>query len=144
MYAKTMAVLLLAGGMMSTALADRRGADFDYPGSWAIADGNGKVEVKVQYLPQAACWRIASAREGVPSPELDQPTGRMLYVTVQLEKTDTPCVPVNNPLETRLSVPDKPGRISLDVFIVDERGVLQRSQRHRIDRDCGAATTATC
>ena len=39
---------------------------------------------------------------------------------------------------TRLKIDDKPGAISLDVMFVDGRGVYQRSQRHRIQRDCVA------
>ena len=116
----------------------------DYPGSWAIADGHGAVVVKVQYLPQATCWRIRDARAGVPDAKADEPTGRNLYVTVAVERTDTPCLPINTPLETRLTIPDAPAAISLDVFFVDERGVLQRSQRHRIERTCGASTTTAC
>ena len=126
------------------AAASHGAVESDYPGSWAIADGHGSVVVKVQYLPQATCWRIARARPGVPDVTTDQPTGRHLYVTVAIERTDTPCLPINNPLETRLTIPDVAGSISLDVFFVDERGVLQRSQRHRIERTCGASTTTAC
>lgn len=142
---KMLLTAALAAAISTPAVrAEHAPIDSDYPGSWAIADGHGAVAVKVQYLPQTACWRIRTAREGVPDATVDEPTGRMLYVTVFLEKTDLPCVAVNHPLETRLTIPDKPGRISLDVFVVDERGVLQRSQRHRIERQCGASSSTAC
>lgn len=140
LFATWVGALLLAGA----AEAAHQTIDSDYPGSWAIADGHGGVAVKVQYLPQASCWRLVGAREGVPDAGVDEPTGRHLYVTVSIAKTAEACLPVNRPLETRITIPDAPGRISLDVFIVDERGVLQRSQRHRIERECGASTTHTC
>ena len=44
------------------------------------------------------------------------------------------CQPTSTPIETRIDIPDQKGRISLDVFFVDERGVLIRSQRDRIQR----------
>ncbi|MER2605851.1 MAG: hypothetical protein ABTQ29_08485 [Siculibacillus sp.] len=141
---------ILIAAALSTAVAasavraDHGPIESDYPGSWAIADGHGGVAVKVQYLPQSSCWRIRSAREGVPDAATAEPTGRMLYVTVAVEKTADACAVTNTPLETRLTVPDKPGRISLDVYFVDERGVLQRSQRHRIERECGASSSDAC
>ena len=126
------------------AAAGHREPESDYPGSWAIPDHHGGVTVKVQYLAMGACWRIAGAREGVPDRATADPGERHLYVTVAIRKTGDDCPPTNAPLETKLTIPDKPGRISVDVFFVDERGVLQRSQRHRIERDCGASTTIAC
>lgn len=120
------------------------GTDSDYPGSWAIADGHGQVAVQVQYLAPSACWRINQARQGVPDASADQPTDRHLYVTVDIEKTGDDCPLANTTIETRLTIPDKAGKISLDVFFVDERGVLQRTQRHRIERECGASTSTEC
>ena len=38
---------------------------------------------------------------------------------------------------------DVPLSFQLGVF-VDERGVLQRTQRHRIERECGASTSTEC
>jgi len=135
-----LAVCLISGA----ADAAHQVVESDYPGSWAIADGHGGVVIKVQYLPQTSCWRLVGAREGVPDTVTDMPTGRHLYVTVDIAKTAGECLPINSPLETRLTIPDQPGRISVDVFIVDERGVLQRSQRHRIERECGASTSVSC
>jgi hypothetical protein len=112
--------------------------DLDYPGTIVIPDGHGKVDVRVVYQAQEDCWRIISARQGMPNPETDRPTDRHLYVTVAIEKTAQTCVPKHNELQTRLTIDDKPGAISLDVMFVDERGVYQRSQRHRIQRDCAA------
>ena len=109
--------------------------DLDYPGTIAIADGHGKVDVRVIYQAQEDCWRITSAREGLPNKATDMPTDRHLYVTVGIEKTTQSCARKHTELATRLSIPDKPGVISLDVLFVDERGVYQRSQRHRIQRD---------
>lgn len=109
--------------------------DLDYPGTIAIADGHGKVDVRVIYQAQEDCWRIASAREGLPNKSTDMPTDRHLYVTVGIEKTAQDCARKHTELATRLTIPDKPGVISLDVLFVDERGVYQRSQRHRIQRD---------
>lgn len=116
----------------------------DYPGSWAIADGHGHVSVHIVHLAAETCWRIRNAREGVPDRRADQPTDRYLYVTLELERTALPCVPVNTPLQTHLTLADKPGKISIDIFVLDDRGVLQRSQRHRIDRNCGASTSGEC
>ena len=109
--------------------------DLDYPGTIAIADGHGKVDVRVIYQAQEDCWRITSAREGLPNKTTDMPTDRHLYVTVGIEKTAQSCARKHTELATRLNIPDKPGVISLDVLFVDERGVYQRSQRHRIQRD---------
>ena len=109
--------------------------DLSYPGSIVVADGHGKVNVRVLYLAQENCWSILSARPGLPDAKKDLPTDRHLYVTVALARTQQSCAAVNAPLETRLSIPDKPGTISLDILFVDERGVYQRSQRHRIHRD---------
>ncbi|MFZ1680390.1 MAG: hypothetical protein WAT70_05165 [Rhizobiaceae bacterium] len=128
----------------AAALAGHSPTTSDYPGSWAIADGHGHVSVKVQHLSAETCWRIREAREGVPDEKADQPTNRHLYVTLTLEKTGVPCLQINTPLETRMAIPDEPGNLSLDIFILDDRGVLQRSQRHRIDRACGAATSSEC
>ncbi len=44
------------------------------------------------------------------------------------------CVQKLTELQTRLMIDDRPGALSLDIFFVDERGVYQRSQRHRIQR----------
>lgn len=107
----------------------------DYLGSEAVADGKGAVNVKVVYFANEKCWQIKSAREGVPDVEADQPTGRNLYVTVNIEKKGGDCSLTNIPLKTAISIPDKEGKISLDIFFVDERGVVTRSQRHRIQRD---------
>ncbi|MBL8587576.1 MAG: hypothetical protein JNK46_03520 [Methylobacteriaceae bacterium] len=144
MIARALAGLFALGLTAAAAAAGHRHVDSDYPGSWAIADGHGEVAVKVQYLAMGACWRIENAREGVPDRATAEPNERHLYVTVAIRKTGDDCPPTNAPLETKLNIPDKPGRISLDVFFVDERGVLQRSQRHRIERDCGASTTTAC
>lgn len=108
--------------------------DLDYPGTVIIADGHGKVDARIIYQAQEDCWRIKSARAGMPNPEIDRPTDRHLYVTVAIEKAAEACRPKLTELETRLVIDDKPGTISLDVMFVDERGVYQRSQRHRIQR----------
>lgn len=109
--------------------------DPDYPGSEVVATADGQVHVKAVLFANDTCWHILRAREGVPDRTADEPTDRHLYVTVSLEHRGSDCALTNRPLETRLAVPDKPGRISLDIFFVDERGVLFRSQRHRIQRD---------
>ncbi len=129
---------------IAAAAAGHREPESDYPGSWAIPDHHGGVTVKVQYLAMGACWRIEGAREGVPDRSTAAPSERHLYVTVAIRKADGECPPTHAPLETKLTIPDKPGRISVDVFFVDERGVLQRSQRHRIERECGASTEVAC
>ena len=128
------AAALAAGG---AAQADHRPLnqdDLDYPGTIAVADGHGGVDVRILYHAQDDCWRIASAREGVPNAAADKPGDRHLYITVAIEKTGEVCAQKLNELTTRLRISDKPGRISLDVFFVDQRGVYQRSQRHRIVR----------
>lgn len=108
--------------------------DLDYPGTVVIADGHGQVDVRVVYQAQEDCWRIRSAREGMPNKAADQPTDRHLYVTVAIEKTAETCDRRLTELQTRLTIADKPGRLSLDILFVDQRGVYQRSQRHRIQR----------
>lgn len=108
--------------------------DLDYPGTIAIADGHGQVDVRIVYQAQEDCWRINSAREGAPNVATDEPTNRHLYITVAIEKTAETCRQKLNELSTRLKIADREGRISLDVFFVDQRGVYQRSQRHRIQR----------
>ncbi len=108
--------------------------DLDYPGTIVIADGHGKVHSRIVYQAQEDCWRIVSARPGMPNPEVDRPTDRHLYITVAIEKTAGACRPTLTPLETKLTIDDRPGAISLDVMFVDGRGVYQRSQRHRIQR----------
>lgn len=109
--------------------------DLAYPGTIAIADGHGKVDVRIIYQAQEGCWRINGAREGVPNPALDQPTDRHLYITVAVERLAGACTQALTQLDTRIAIADKPGKITLDIFFVDERGVYQRSQRHRIQRD---------
>ncbi len=109
--------------------------DLAYPGTIAIADGHGKVDVRIIHQAQEGCWKINGAREGVPNPALDLPTDRHLYITVAIERRAEACAQSLTPLETRLMIADKPDRITLDIFFVDERGVYQRSQRHRIQRD---------
>lgn len=108
--------------------------DLDYPGTVVVADGHGRVDVRVIYQAQEDCWRIGSAREGMPDATADQPTDRHLYVTVAIERTEGACSQRLTELQTRLTIADKPGRISLDILFVDQRGVYQRSQRHRIQR----------
>lgn len=129
------AMAMLAAGM--PAQADHHKItddDLDYPGTIAIATGHGEVDVRIIYQAQEDCWRINGAREGVPNRSTDLPSDRHLYITVAIEKTAETCQHKHNELTTRLQIPDKPGRISLDVFFVDQRGVYQRSQRHRIQR----------
>lgn len=109
--------------------------DLAYPGTVVIADGHGKVDVRIVYQAQEGCWRINGAREGVPNPALDMPTDRHLYITVAIERLGGACAQALTPIETRVAIADKPGRITLDIFFVDERGVYQRSQRHRIQRN---------
>ena len=139
-------VLAAAAAAMSASLAaaNHHPAESDYPGSWAIADGHGNVAVKVQHIAAESCWRIKNVREGVPDIDADQPTDRYLYVTLNIEKSGEPCRVASTPLEAKITIADKQGKISLDIFIVDERGVLRRSQRHRIERDCGASTSSEC
>lgn len=144
MVKASLVAALLLSSIAAPAGAVHGTVESDYPGSWAIADGHGAVVVKVQYLPQSTCWRIRDVRQGVPDAAAMQPTGRHLYVTVALEHTDLPCLAINNPLETRLTIPDRPETIDVDLFFVDDRGVLQGSQRHRIERTCGASTTTAC
>lgn len=109
--------------------------DPDYPGSEVVATADGLVHVKAVLFANDTCWTITGAREGVPDRNADQPTERHLYVTVNVEHAGEACALTSQPLETRLTIPDKKGRISLDIFFVDQRGVLFRSQRHRIQRD---------
>lgn len=133
----TLAAALLWAALAPPALADHRRVtqeDLDYPGTIVIADGHGKVHVRVIYQAQEDCWRILSARQGMPDPKLDLPTDRHLYVTVAIEKTPGACRAKLTELTTRVTIDDKPGTISLDVMFVDARGVYQRSQRHRIQR----------
>lgn len=127
---------LMLASLLATgpALAQENNLD-DYAGSEAIADGKGSVNVKVVYYANEKCWQIKDAREGVPDAEADQPTGRNLYVTVDIEKKGNDCALTGEPIRTAVTIPDKPGKISLDIFFVDERGVVTRSQRHRIQRD---------
>lgn len=108
--------------------------DLDYPGTIAIADGHGKVDVRIIFEAAEDCWRIVAARPGTPKPEEDLPSGRHLYITVTIEHTTKACVQKLTELQTRLMIDDRPGTLSLDIFFVDERGVYQRSQRHRIQR----------
>lgn len=108
--------------------------DLDYPGTIAIASGHGEVDVRIIYQAQEDCWKINGAREGVPNKSTDLPTDRHLYITVAIEKTAESCQQKLTELNTRLKIADKTGTISLDIFFVDQRGVYQRSQRHRIQR----------
>ena len=108
--------------------------DLSYPGTVAMDIGHDTVDLRIVYEAQEDCWRIVSAREGVPAVARDLPGDRHLYVTVAIEKTAESCRQAHTPLTTRLKIADKPGRISVDVFFVDQRGVYQRSQRHRIQR----------
>lgn len=130
----TLALLASAGSTLAMHRVVTQ-EDLDYPGTIAIADGHGKVDVRVIYQAQEDCWRIVSAREGLPNKATDMPTDRHLYVTVAIEKTTQSCAQKHTELTTRLSIADRPGVISLDVLFVDERGVYQRSQRHRVQRD---------
>jgi hypothetical protein len=119
--------------------------DLDYPGTIVIADGHGKVDVRVFYQAQEDCWKIKLARQGLPNPETDRPTDRHLYITVMIEKTVETCASKLTELQTRIMIDDKPGTISLDVMFVDARGVYQRSQRHRIQRECtGEGAKSAC
>lgn len=148
MHRSIIACLTVVAFAATGALAEHRAVtdeDLAYPGTIVIADGHGMVDVRVIYQAQEDCWRITSARQGMPNPAVDQPTDRHLYVTVAIEKTGESCAPKRNELQTRLKIDDKPGAISLDVMFVDGRGVYQRSQRHRIQRDCVAGgPTAAC
>jgi hypothetical protein len=133
---RPLSAMIVVQGLLvaaSPALADDW-FDPNYPGSQVVADANGAVHVKVVYFANQACWSIAGAREGVPDRAADQPTGRDLYVNVNLTKTNTSCALTGTPLQTTLTIPDKPGKLSLDIFFVDDRGILVRSQRHRIMR----------
>mgnify|MGYP003382537637 CR=1 FL=1 len=130
LFSSLLACLIAGGAMAQTAPEEE-----EYFGSEAVADGKGSVAVKVVYFANEKCWQIKDAREGVPDVEADQPTGRNLYVTVNIEKKGSDCSLTSVPIKTALSVPDKKGKISLDIFFVDERGVVTRSQRHRIQRD---------
>lgn len=116
--------------------------EFDpyYQGSEVIADGEGQVHVKVVFFPNEDCWNISGIREGVPDKLADQPTERHLYVTVNIAKTKSSCALTSAALQAKIVIPDKKGKISTDIFFVDERGVLTRSQRHRIQRDAGSGT----
>lgn len=118
-----------------TARAEEEFFDPDYLGSEVVADGKGQVHIKIVYFPNEDCWSIASLREGVPDKIADQPTERHLYVTVNVAKTKPECHLSNTTLQGQIVIPDKKGKISCDIFFVDERGVLVRSQRHRIQRD---------
>jgi hypothetical protein len=123
---------MLATGFAFAAAID----DDDYPGSEVIADGKGQVAVKVVHYANETCWKIAGIREGVPHDRaVDLSTERHLYVTMTLARTGEPCQVTAEPLQARLTIPDKPGRISLDIFVLDDKGFLTRSQRHRIQRN---------
>lgn len=108
--------------------------DLDYPGTIVIANGHGKVDVRIIYQAQENCWALKSTRQGLPNPAVDKPTERHLYITAFIEKTGSACEQKHTELQARLMIDDKPGTISLDILFVDERGVYQRSQRHRIQR----------
>lgn len=127
--------LLVAVFLLQPAFAQGAEEEEEYFGSEAIADGKGSVDVKVVYFANEKCWQIKNVREGVPDKAADQPTERHLYVTVNLAKVGDDCSLTNEPLKTRLTIQDKKGKISLDIFFVDERGFLTRSQRHRIQRE---------
>ena len=94
-------VLLFSGASRAEhrALTDD---DLAYPGTIAVADGHGKVDVRVIYLAQDACWKIVSARPGLPDARIDQPTDRHLYITVSIQKTGEACAAKHTPLDTRL------------------------------------------
>lgn len=132
------ALSILLSGLLSIspALAAEDGFfDPDYQGSEVVADGKGQVHVKVIFFPNEDCWVIAGLREGVPDKVTDQPTERHLYVTVNVSKKSEVCHLTSAALSGHIIIPDKKNKISLDIFFVDERGVLVRSQRHRIQRD---------
>jgi hypothetical protein len=133
----TSKALVFAAGLLlaPVAAAAEELFDPDYPGSEVVATADGQVHVKAVLFATDSCWHITGAREGVPDATADQPTERHLYVTVNVAHSSDGCAPTSKPLETQLVIPDKKGRISLDIFFVDERGVLFRSQRHRIQRD---------
>jgi hypothetical protein len=139
---KRLATLCLATLLlMPAAHAEDEFFDPDYQGSEVVSDGKGQVHVKVVFFPNEDCWSFAGLREGVPDKVADQPTERHLYVTVNVAKTKPDCHLTNAFLQDQIVIPDKKGKISLDIFFVDERGVLVRSQRHRIQRD---TCTASC
>lgn len=129
------ACFVAASLLLQPAFAAELADEEEYFGSEVIADGNGSVDVKIVYFANEKCWQIKDTREGVPDKAADQPTERHLYVTVNLVKVGDDCSLTNEPLKTRLTIPDKKGKISLDIFFVDERGFLTRSQRHRIQRE---------
>jgi len=131
----TRALLLASLLFIPAAQAEDAFFDADYQGSEVVSDGKGQVHVKVVYFPGEDCWAMANLREGVPDKLTDQPTERHLYVTVNAAKTKQDCKLTSTFLEGQIVIPDKKGKISLDIFFVDERGVLVRSQRHRIQRD---------
>lgn len=135
---KTTLSLVLAAALLATpAMADHNHTAFDpdFPISEALADGHGKVHVKIVHHANESCWKIAEARQGVLDPAAYQTTDRLLYITVLIASTGTPCEQTGVPLQTALIIDDAPGTLSLDIFFVDDRGVLTRSQRHRILRD---------
>lgn len=140
---KTIPILPALLSLSLAAVAAEVEFDPYYQGSEVIADGEGQVWVKVVFFPNEDCWKISGVREGVPDTVADQPTQRHLYVTVSVAHSKATCSLTNDTLQTQIVIPDKEGKISTDIFFVDERGVLVRSQRHRIQRDF-ASDTCDC
>ncbi len=100
--------------------------------STAVADGKGHVAVHVLYFAEDTCMKIASVTDGAPS-TIETPK-RTLVITVVLEREGARCEQKLRTLEHDITLTDRKGVKSVDIFYVDKAGKFIRSARPPIDR----------
>ncbi len=118
---------------IATILAASHPAAAQAPATVAEADGKGKVDVKIMYYADQGCTTFADVREGPPA-NIDPPQ-RTLVVTVTLNRQPGDCVERPYTIERTISITDRQGALSVDIFYIDPDGRFVRSQRPRIYRD---------
>ncbi len=98
----------------------------------AVADGKGKVQVNVVYYAEDTCMELLSVHEGPPS-TIERPK-RTLVVTVELQRRAGACEQKLRTLDASITIDDRAGVKSVEVFFVDGKGKFIRSSRPPIDR----------
>lgn len=96
-----------------------------------VADG--KVEVSINYYAEDTCVKFHSVKEG--SPAMIEAPKRSLVITVVIEKeAKKSCKQALTILSDKLTITDRPGVKSVEIFFVSQDGKFIRSSKPRIYR----------
>jgi hypothetical protein len=102
------------------------------PTTQAKSAPNGLVDIDLVYYAEDTCMKFGEVKEGHPS-SIEAPK-KALVVTVTLDREHKGCEQKLKTLTSHITIKDRPGVKSVEIFYVGRDGKFIRSSRPRIYR----------